>query len=98
MTTVAEELGTLFYGDRRRRPNDGSVQAFGRLIMPILDRYGLPPNHRARRNARLCIDGTTAVEMTCNQAVAAGVSLLEIRAIIELALREAHPDQPLPKR
>jgi hypothetical protein len=91
MFTTAQELGTLFYGDRRRRPHDGSVQAFGRLIVPILDRYGLPPDHLARRNAQLCIDGTTAVETTCNQAINAGVSLLELRAIIELALREAYP-------
>ena len=99
MFTVAQELAASLYGDRRRCvPNDDAVRAFGRLIMPILDRYKLPPNHAARHHAEICTKGITAIAATCKAAIGAGVTPLEISAIIELALREAYPDQPLPKR
>lgn len=67
------------------------VRAFGRLVVPILDRHGVAPEHAVRRSAHACSDGSSEVGATILAALSAGVTPLEIKAIIELALREAYP-------
>lgn len=102
-------LAMLLYEDPRRtllyESNFGGVEhrqrpikTFGRLIVPILDRHRVPANHEARHDARVCEDGGTLVGACIASCRDAGVTPLEIAAVIELALREAYPDQPLPER
>jgi hypothetical protein len=62
-------------------------RAFGRLLVPLLDRHGVPAYDDSRGYAQACIDGTTLVGSATLAANEAGVTLIELEAIARLAVR-----------
>ncbi len=93
---VHDALARRLYAvvDHMSAPKERLVMhKFAELLGPILARHSVPDGHEVHLAAADVAKGLYHVGTTCALAISAGVTPLELQAIIDLAIRQGS-DQP----